>query len=90
MKIERIDWVDSRGVTDHWSRIDDLEDNEPCNMVSVGWVFKEDEKQIQIAPHVGLEDDVAERQVSGVMTIPKQCITHRIRLTGLEQGQSNV
>lgn len=85
MKIERIDWVDSRGVTDRWSRIDDLEDNEPCKMVSVGWVFKEDGDQVQIAPHVGLEDDKSEHQVTGVMTIPKRCITHRIRLTGVKK-----
>ncbi len=84
MKLEAIYWVDSRGVTDRWARVDELEDNDTCSMVSVGWVFKEDDKQLQIAPHVGLEDDIDERQVSGVMTIPKQCITKRDRLMGVE------
>lgn len=84
MKIEAIYWTDSRGVTNGWARIDELEDNGPCDMVSVGWVFKEDKHQIQIAPHVGLEDKIEERQVCGVMTIPTICVTKRVTLSGIE------
>lgn len=80
VKFELIEWVDSRGATDRWARINDLADHDCCKMISVGWVIAEDDTEMQVAPHVGIEDDVEDAQVCGVMVIPKRCITRRTTL----------
>ncbi|MEO1042809.1 MAG: hypothetical protein AAFX52_10995 [Pseudomonadota bacterium] len=76
MNLELVRWVDSRGTTSRWCLVDDLEDNGPCSMISVGWVCRETKSDVQVAPHIGVESD-GEHQVTGVMTIPKECIIGR-------------
>ena len=77
---ELVEWLDSRGATDRWARIEDLKDNDCCKMISVGWVISENETELQIAPHIGLEDDVSDAQFCGVMSIPKISITRRVEM----------
>ena len=70
-------WIDSRGVHDHWQKISEL-GNGPvdcCVMESFGFVIREDEVGIHLAPHVGFDGD--HTQYCGDMQIPKVCILER-------------
>ena len=78
--LERVKWLDSRGATDHWIRIEDLAENHALEMTSVGFIIFENEIEIQIAPHIGIEENFEKTQVCGVMTIPKIAIKQRTRL----------
>lgn len=76
-----IEWLDSRGSTDRWARLDDLRDNDCCKMISVGWIIIENDTEVHVAPHIGVEDEIEDAQFSGVMVIPKISITRRAQLT---------
>lgn len=80
IQFELVEWLDSRGATDRWARKEDLAEIDCCKMVSAGWVVAENEREIQIAPHIGIEDDAEDAQFCGVMVIPKVAITRRSKL----------
>ena len=72
LKLVKLGWLDSRGVTEHWATFEQLKENEPCMIWSVGWVINETDDYIQICPHIGSDPD----QGCGEMTIPKFAIQH--------------
>lgn len=72
-EIKLIKWRDSRGVSAHWNVVSNIKNDGICRMESVGWVIKETDDHICIAPHMGLEQD-GDHQVCGEMHIPKVCI----------------
>jgi hypothetical protein len=65
MKIVKVKWVDSKGVTPEWEFKDELKPLKPCRCVSVGFLIKETKTYITVAQSVGND------QVVGRMTIPK-------------------
>jgi len=75
--LERVAWMDSRCPTDSWARVRDFGSVNALSMVSVGFIIKETDEEILVAPHVGIEDVVEDTQVSGVITIPKVSIVSR-------------
>jgi len=66
-------WMDSRGATSSWSRVEDINEG-VCEMVSVGYLLKEHDDHIVIAPHISTGDD---QQACGVMYIPLCAIIKR-------------
>ena len=74
-----VEWIDSRGVGSRWATLKDIADDEICSMRSVGWVLKDDDKQLCVGPHMGVEDD-GDHQVCGEMHIPKVCVTRVVEL----------
>lgn len=80
MNIEKITWIDSRGVGSNWDFIENIK-NETCHCVSVGVVIGEDHQAITVAPHIVFKPDSSElEQVCGEMSIPKTAIIERIFL----------
>ena len=76
LKLVIIEWVDSsRG--DGWVSVDTVDD-EAHTVTSVGWVVKENDAIIVIAPHHSPETPDAKEQICGHMKIPK-CAVVRTR-----------
>lgn len=70
-----IEWVDSCGSSG-WHSPADYEDWEPSACVSVGWLMRETDQGLAIAPHVSNVDERDEK-VDGLFMIPKVAITKR-------------
>ncbi len=68
MKIVRIDWVDSHGVSSKWEFKDKMESLKPVCVSSVGWLLEDNGEYKTI-----LQSD-SDKQVLGRMTIPVGCI----------------
>ena len=68
MKVVRIVWFDSKGVTSEWEFKDEMEPMLPVVISSVGYLYSDHEKYKTIVQSKG--DD----QVVGRMTIPMGCI----------------
>lgn len=75
-----IEWVDSCGSSG-WHSPDDFEDwDGPSLCISIGWVMKETETGIALAPHISNIDRRDER-VDGLFMIPKVAITSKTELS---------
>lgn len=79
--IERITWVDSYGCGPSWRTLDELPDACICN--SVGWVIRENEEVLVIAPHYSEPSD-GDTVYCGEMVIPIACIRERVQLQSRE------
>lgn len=66
----RIEWHDSRGATSRWQHLEDLDEG-ACYMQSVGWIVRQTDEFIVLAPHMSADGE----QASGVMYIPRSAIT---------------
>lgn len=71
MDLVVVDWVDSRQPVSSWQFLEDLEDQPAVICRSVGWLLKDTDVMV-LAPNLG--DIGASTQVSGVITIPVQCV----------------
>lgn len=74
-----VEWHDSRGCSANWQRAKDVIHDGICKMRSVGWLLVDNDKEICIVPHMGLEED-DDDQVCGEMHIPMTCIEQIIGL----------
>lgn len=68
-----VEWVDSRGSSGGWEHVTEVMREGICLMLSVGWIIRQNDDGICIAPHCSTGDELM--QVCGVMNIPKKCIT---------------
>ncbi len=70
MRLVRINWKDSCSLVGGgvWSDRDEVKKLKPSDIISVGWVIKENKKKITIAAHF------SPYQASGELCIPKGCI----------------
>lgn len=87
-ELVKIKWLDSRGVNDRWERLSDSEEEKVCVCISVGYIIKESDKLVKIAPHIADEEDVEDFQYVGSMTIPKCSIVSRRLLDDLDNKES--
>lgn len=69
MRLCIVEWVDSRGVSDQWTLMEELNKRDACIVKSVGWIIEHTD-WITIIPHLG--DDPY--QGCGEMTIPRIAI----------------
>lgn len=75
MKLRFVEWVDSGSPGDTvWSHKSDVKKLKPIKCVTVGFIIKKTRKKITMA------SSVIPGQFSGVMCIPKGCITKIRRL----------
>lgn len=82
--LERIEWTDSQLSYASWTHLEDIDPARPFEhqMLTVGWVIRENEGAILIASSLGNTDGCGTPQVCHAMTIPKRCITDRRKLKG--------
>lgn len=76
MRIVVVRWIDSRGVGTGWERVHECLAEKILPIHSFGAVLHEDDQEIVIAAHVGVETDRGEAdwQVCGAMHIPKVAV----------------
>ena len=74
LKLVEIEWLDSKGVTNRWEILDDLEPLEPSRCRSVGFLLDESDDYKTLVQTLGCE------QVLGRITIPTQSIVKQRRL----------
>lgn len=74
-----VDWLDSALNLDGWISLEDIPEVDVLPIRSVGWLLKENDKGIVIAPNI------AHNQASELINIPKCCIIqmHRLNLDSL-------
>lgn len=72
MKAVKICWLDSRQPNPSWQYIEDIK-GQSVECQTMGFIVHEDDKIIMIAQNLGDDGE----QASGVITIPKACITNR-------------
>jgi len=83
-----IEWMDSCLAKAGWESLSELElDTQPIR--SVGWIVKEDDSRVALVSHQGATDD-EDREVYGVMVIPKRAILERLPLTPMRLPESEV
>jgi len=66
MKLVKIKWRDSRGVTESWEEISYRKKLKLCKIKSVGYLLNETKKYIEITPHLS-----ENKYCCGNMCIPK-------------------
>jgi len=69
-KVVKVHWIDSTNHTTTWSLLDDIRDDKPTDIISYGFLIKEEPDYIVIAQNYGNNPP----QVSNLLTIPKGCI----------------
>lgn len=83
MELVLIEWVDSY-ASSGWQEVSSIEP-EVLVCRSVGWVIRETDSTLVVAPHLTDEDgDAAPTQANGLMTIPVCAIVSRRPLACVE------
>jgi hypothetical protein len=72
----RVEWRDSCGAHG-WHEPEVFDGWQPSRCISVGYLIRECDSHIIIAPHVTVQDQAGSRKVDGVLCIPKEVITSR-------------
>jgi len=71
-KLVLIEWLDSKGITNEWEYLDDIEPMKPDRCYSVGFLLEE------TAEYKTIAQSISKTQVIGRSTIPK-CSIQRIK-----------
>lgn len=76
-QIVKIEWVDSKGITDKWEYLSDIENMKPNVCTSVGYLLNDTEEYKEICQSIsnGSPDNV---QIIGRISIPT-CSVRRIK-----------
>lgn len=84
MPLYLVFWEDSRQPRGSWQHLHNVEVEEAVKVVSVGWLLEtKSEGVVMLAPNVG---DVSHApQVSGVIEIPRLCITNMYPIEGAKE-----
>jgi len=82
MKLVYIEWIDAHGVEPNWEWMDELLEkvNYVCVTKSVGWLIKENTKQVVVLPHLIEATKDTRAQGCGEMTIPVPNIVRMVVL----------
>lgn len=81
-KIVLIEWLDSKGITNQWEYVDDIESLKPCQCHSVGFLIEETKEYITIAQSIN------ESQILGRTAIPQCSIKNIKYLTNNKKGSN--
>lgn len=76
MTPELIEWVDAFGAPAGWEFEDEL-DPAVTRVSSVGYVIRETDEFVMLAPHVSSPGEGRRRQLAGHIAIPKRQIVAR-------------
>lgn len=82
-QLVRVDWEDSAQPVSGWVHLSDLPDLAVIRCSSVGWVVAEDAAVLMLAPNLGDQDSEVNAQASGIIRIPRRCVT---RMTPLVEA----
>ena len=82
MKLVYIEWHDAHGVEPNWEWMEELLEKVDfiCITKSVGWLIKQNWKQVVVLPHYIEASKDTRAQGCGEMTIPKVNIVRRVDL----------
>ena len=82
MKLVYIEWHDAHGVEPNWEWMEELLEKVDyiCITKSVGWLIKENSKQVVVLPHYIAASKDMRAQGCGEMTIPKVNILRLVEL----------
>lgn len=75
-----VEWEDSAQPIPAWSYLASFDATGIIRCASVGWLIRDDDDMMAIAPNMGALDDENSVQVSGVIQIPARCVTKLTRL----------
>lgn len=78
-----VEWLDSRGVHQAWTDIEDIEGMKFCFNLSVGFMVYQDEDRIVLCPHIA-DAEEKDREGCGSMAIPRWTVQ---RIVELERGR---
>lgn len=81
MNMELIVWEDSALSYDGWVKMDELQEPAVMRVKSLGFVLRETDDLVELAPNVGGEEGVD--QACQIIVIPKRCIVRRAELAEL-------
>jgi hypothetical protein len=77
-----IEWVDSYSITEGWELVKDIEEPDLVVCHSVGYVLKENDKNIMIVPHISDTDNLESLGAyRGALVIPKVSVLSKKELT---------
>lgn len=82
-QLVHIRWRDSKGCHSNWQPLEDLngEAIRDCIVDSVGFIIRETDTAIHIAPHIHIDGDEGEGVYCGDMQIPKAMIIEEWEIT---------
>lgn len=71
-----VEWIDAAGDTESlWQNVQEaVKDDSSYTCYSVGWILRETDSHLTLAPHFGNVDDEDAEQMQGVLHIPKPMI----------------
>lgn len=76
-----VQWVDSCSPDGGWTYSKQIvRDYDPSVVRSVGWLVRETDAALVLAPHVANPNDADSEQVDGLMAIPKVAIVARVEM----------
>ena len=75
-----VEWWDSRQPVPRWLCLDEVDGVESCACVSVGFLIRETENEIVLAPNLADLDDDELVQGSGIITIPRCSVKNVVDL----------
>jgi hypothetical protein len=70
-QLVKVRWKDSVQSQPEWQYIEDLNELEPVEYISVGWVVQESSQSVSLMPNIGLSEPL---QGSGLITIPMDAV----------------
>ena len=75
-----VEWIDARGAGEHWQMVEGLSafPLDACKVFSAGFVLREDDQSLHIAPHY--VQDGKDSQYCGDMVIPKSAIEKAVQI----------
>jgi hypothetical protein len=76
-----VEWVDASRIDPNWIDIADIEEPYAHRCISVGYLVRENEEGIILAPNFGSVDIGESRHCYGGVMIPRHAIKTRKRLT---------
>lgn len=78
MKIVKIVWYDSKGITSDWEFKDDIKPLHPVRVESVGFLWADN------GDFLTLVQSDSDEQLLGRLTIPKGCVCDMVVIEGKE------
>ena len=75
-----IEWQDSAQPIPSWAYLASFDAPGIVRCASVGWMIREDDVAIVLAPNMGAIGNENSAQVSGMIQIPTRCIVNVTRL----------
>ena len=74
-----VEWYDSLQPSQGWQWLEQVKPRDCVKIQTVGFLVRDNDDHVALAASLSLPDEDGDRQVSGLIIIPRKCIT---RITG--------